>query len=228
MSAQNPWKLATFALGGTILVAAVAGGVVTAYRMGRSEGAASLAAPGASPSETSAPGAVAPEAAASDTAALPAARAPGAEARPAHTHPPTPRGAAERPLARSERSAEPAAEAPPVASTAPVSSASSVRPASVDVEDCNRYASSSAGTKTQQAVKGGAIGGLLGAALGAAGGAIAGGGKGAGKGAAIGGLVGIAGGTLYGINQANQGNAQAEAAYRDCMQRRGYTTASSQ
>ena len=213
MSAHNPWRLATFALGGTILAAAVAGGVVTAYRMGRSQGAASVA-----PPEPSAP----------DTAALPGSPAPGGEARPARALPPAPRASGERSIARNERSAAPASAAPPVATPAPMPSADTVRPTSADVEDCNRNASSTDGTKTQEAVKGGAIGGLLGAALGAAGGAIADGGKGAGKGAAIGGLVGIAGGTLYGINQANQGNAQAEAAYRDCMRRRGYTYASSQ
>jgi len=222
MSAHNPWKLATFALGGTILAAAVAGGVVTVYRMGRSEGAASVAAP-----EAPAPEAAAPAAGAPETAALPGALAPGAEARPARTHPPAPRSSRAASSARSERTEAAAAPAPePV--TAPRSTADSVRPTSVDVEDCNRYASSTAGTKTQEAVKGGAIGGLLGAALGAAGGAIADGGRGAGKGAAIGGLVGIAGGSLYGINKANQGNAQAEAAYRECMRRRGYATASTQ
>jgi len=63
----------------------------------------------------------------------------------------------------------------------------------------------------------------VGAGVGAAGGAIAGGGKGAGKGAAIGGIVGAAGGTLYGINEANKTDARSVEAYRACMRGRGDT-----
>ncbi len=59
--------------------------------------------------------------------------------------------------------------------------------------------------------------------MGAAGGAIAGGGKGAGKGAAIWGIVGAAGGTLYGLNEANKNDVKYQEAYRQCMRGRRYT-----
>jgi len=141
---------------------------------------------------------------------------------PASAMPPAPPGAA--------TAAAPPAPAPqaqrtePAPRSEPVQRAASQRPAPSDVESCNRYAASHR-DRTTEAVKDGVIGGALGAALGAAGGAIAGGGSGAGKGAAIGGLVGVAGGSLFGINSANQANANAQAAYRDCMARRGYTYA---
>ena len=95
------------------------------------------------------------------------------------------------------------------------------RPSSTDIEDCNAYAAASR-SRAEEALKGGIVGGALGAGVGAAGGAIAKGGKGAGKGAGIGSIVGATVGTLYGLDQANQANARAEGAYRDCMARRGY------
>lgn len=109
--------------------------------------------------------------------------------------------------------------APKVASAAKPAPPS--RPSSSVVEDCNAYAAATR-NKTEEAVKGAVVGGAVGAGVGAAGGAIAKGGKGAGKGAGIGSLLGATVGTLYGLNQANQANAQAEAAYRQCMARRGY------
>lgn len=96
------------------------------------------------------------------------------------------------------------------------------RPGSADIEACNQYASSSARDKTTETLTDALIGGAVGAGVGAAGGAIAGGGSGAGKGAGIGGLVGATAGTLYGLNNANQNDQRAAAAYRACMRRRGY------
>jgi hypothetical protein len=98
----------------------------------------------------------------------------------------------------------------------------SARPSAADIEDCNRYASSTR-DKTTDTLKDALIGGAIGAGVGAAGGAIAGGGSGAGKGAGIGAVVGATAGTLYGLNQANQHDARAAQAYRDCMARRGYS-----
>jgi len=97
------------------------------------------------------------------------------------------------------------------------------RPAAADIATCNRYATSRT-EKAKRTLGSAVVGGAIGAALGAAGGAIADGGSGAGKGAGIGGLVGVAAGTAYGINRANQADARAEAAYRECMQHRGYTS----
>jgi hypothetical protein len=114
----------------------------------------------------------------------------------------------------------PKEKAPKVATAGDAPAAS--RPRAADIEDCNAYASG-ARNQTEEAVKGAVIGGAVGAGAGAAGGAIAKGGKGAGKGAGIGAIVGATVGTLYGLNQANQANAQAEAAYRACMARRGYS-----
>ncbi len=93
------------------------------------------------------------------------------------------------------------------------------RPSAAAVEACNQYASTAGQNKATQTVTDALIGGAVGAGLGAASGAIAGS---AGKGAGIGGLVGATAGTLYGLNQANQGDARAVAAYRACMRRRGY------
>ena len=97
-----------------------------------------------------------------------------------------------------------------------------VEPSSADIKACNHYASAASRNKTQETLSDTLIGSALGAGLGAAGGAIAGGGGGAGKGAGIGALVGAAGGTLYGLNQANEHDARAAQAYRTCMKRRGY------
>jgi hypothetical protein len=94
------------------------------------------------------------------------------------------------------------------------------RPSADAVDACNRYASAAGQNKTTETVTDALIGGAVGAGLGAASGAIAGS---AGKGAGVGGLVGVAAGTLYGLNQANQKDARAVAAYRACMRRRGYT-----
>src|SRR5574337_55548 len=96
------------------------------------------------------------------------------------------------------------------------------RPSASDVAACNQYASSVAGDKTTETLKDALVGGALGAGVGAAGGAIAGGGGGAGKGAGIGGLVGAAAGTLYGLNEGRQADARYVAAYRGCMNSRGY------
>jgi len=98
-----------------------------------------------------------------------------------------------------------------------------VTPATADIDACNQYAKAQTGDKTMEVLKDAVIGGAVGAGVGAAGGAIAGGGKGAGKGAAIGGIVGAAGGTLYGINEANKTDARSVEAYRACMRGRGYT-----
>lgn len=117
---------------------------------------------------------------------------------------------------------EPPAAAParkPAPAAAPAPQAAAPRPA--DIENCNAYAAS-VRSGAEEAVKGAVVGGAVGAGVGAAGGAIAKGGKGAGKGAGIGALLGVTAGTLYGLNQANQANAQSEAAYRTCMARRGY------
>jgi hypothetical protein len=95
------------------------------------------------------------------------------------------------------------------------------RPTATDISVCNQYAST-ARTRTEQVVRDGLIGGAIGAGVGAASGAIADGGKGAGKGAGIGAIVGATAGSLYGLNKANQNNANAEAAYRTCMAQRGF------
>jgi len=99
--------------------------------------------------------------------------------------------------------------------------AAPVRPTSTDIAACNDYAAAPS-NRTNEAVKHGVIGGAIGAGVGAATGAIADGGKGAGKGAGIGAIVGATAGTLYGLNKANQTNAQAEQAYCACMASRGY------
>ncbi len=95
------------------------------------------------------------------------------------------------------------------------------RPTARDINACNRYASSVGRNRTTQTLTNALIGGALGAGLGAASGAIVGGA--AGRGAGIGGLVGAAAGTVYGLNEANRSDARAAAAYRACMQRRGYS-----
>lgn len=115
-----------------------------------------------------------------------------------------------------------------VATTAPASvppRAATPTPSASDIEACNRYAQSAPAHTPMDVVKDAAIGGALGAGVGAAGGAIAGGGKGAGKGAAIGGIVGATAGTLYGLNEANKGDARSVEAYRACMRERGYASA---
>jgi len=91
-----------------------------------------------------------------------------------------------------------------------------VKPSLDAVRICNEYASTD---KAKESFKHGLIGSALGAALGAAGGAIADGGSGAGKGAGIGALVGAAGGSLYGLNKANQEDQRSIAAYHACMEK---------
>ena len=115
---------------------------------------------------------------------------------------------------------EPARPAGGVASARP----GAVTPAAADIDACNQYAKAQTGDKTMEVLKDAVIGGAIGAGLGAAGGAIADGGKGAGKGAAIGGIVGAAGGTLYGVNEANKNDARYVEAYRACMRGRGYSS----
>ena len=90
------------------------------------------------------------------------------------------------------------------------------------MDACNRYASEQVNSKTEEVLKNAALGAAIGAAVGAAGGAIAGGGKGAGKGAAIGGITGVAGGTLYGLNETKSQDGQYQAAYSSCMRSKGY------
>ena len=98
--------------------------------------------------------------------------------------------------------------------------ASSRAPVAV-VEECNRFATE-ADRDATRVLRDGVLGGAVGAGVGAAGGAIADGGHGAGKGAGIGALVGATAGTLYGLNEENRKSEQAMAAYRACMDRRGY------
>lgn len=90
------------------------------------------------------------------------------------------------------------------------------------MDACNRYAGEQVNSKTEEVLKNAALGAAIGAAVGAAGGAIAGGGKGAGKGAAIGGITGVAGGTLYGLNETKSQDGQYQAAYSSCMRSKGY------
>ncbi len=113
---------------------------------------------------------------------------------------------------------QPVAKVPP-----PPAQHARIEPSTGDVEACNQYARSVSEGKTKETITDGLIGGAVGAGLGAAGGAIAGGGHGAGKGAGIGALVGAAGGTLYGLNDANRSDARAAEAYRACMRRHGYS-----
>ena len=119
--------------------------------------------------------------------------------------------------------APPQAAVPPPPPAEPPMAYARSEPSRADIKACNRYAQNVAHQKTQETLTDGLLGGALGAGLGAAGGAIAGGGGGAGKGAGIGALVGAAGGTLYGLNQANQSDARVAQAYRACMKRRGYS-----
>ena len=115
-----------------------------------------------------------------------------------------------------------APQAPAAQAPAPPHRHVAARPSTADIEDCNRYATSTH-DRTTDTVKDALIGGAAGAGLGAAGGAIAGGGSGAGKGAGIGALVGATAGTLFGLNDANQRDTRTAAAYRACMRRRGYS-----
>lgn len=128
----------------------------------------------------------------------------------------------------SQPSASPrmAAAPAPAAPAAPVAPAAPARPMQSVIDECNRYAGSSATTKdkTVEVVKDSAIAGLVGAAVGAAGGAIAGGGSGAGKGAGIGGAVGLGAGALYGLNENRKNDERYRNAYASCMRSRGYGT----
>lgn len=201
----NPWKAATFALAG-VMGGALATAAVLGYGGLSAEAPApTTPVPLAQPAPALAGGATLETFA--DDAAQPSPIAASQATTPAATQAPPPTSARRAP--RSE-------------SAAPVQRAS-VQPAVADIETCNRYASSTR-DKARNALEKAVVGGLVGAAVGAAGGAIADGGDGAGKGAGIGGIVGAAAGTAYGINQTNQSDARAEAAYRDCMQRRGYSS----
>jgi hypothetical protein len=96
-------------------------------------------------------------------------------------------------------------------------------PSTADIEACNQYAKSeTSSSNTKEVVTDAVIGGAAGAGVGAAGGAIAGGGKDAGKGAAIGGIVGATAGTLYGLNETHKNDSRVQAAYAECMKRRGF------
>jgi hypothetical protein len=132
---------------------------------------------------------------------------------PAYDAPPVPRDAAPPPPRRGGSAHD--APAPPAGVPA------ERPPTRADIDSCNRYAAAER-NRAEEALKGAIVGGAVGAGVGAAGGAIAKGGKGAGKGAGIGSIVGAAVGTLYGLDQANQANARAATAYRECMARRGY------
>jgi hypothetical protein len=107
------------------------------------------------------------------------------------------------------------------ASTQPVAPIAPRSPSSSDIAACNQYAAS-ARTQPIEVVRDGAIGAALGAGVGAAGGAIADGKKGAGKGAGIGAIVGGVAGTAYSLNQRQQDDARADAAYRTCLAQRGF------
>ena len=208
---RNPWKLATLILAGAVAAVLAAGSVVALRNRSDAPAEAAAVAPPTAPASQVGPAPATPPLPA-NAAAAPVAP-PQAPRVPAHR------------VASAETSPPPAAAPPQPPAQDPGYRSAPARPTSADVEACNRYASAQQ-SKTTEAVKDGVIGGVLGAALGAAGGAIAGGGGGAGKGAAIGGLVGVAGGSLYGINSANQTNQRAQAAYRECMDRRGYANAS--
>ncbi len=147
--------------------------------------------------------------AAADQEAMQQPPASGQAEAPALRVPPTP--------------AEGSAPPPRAAAQAPAPSRHARgEPSAAAIKACNSYAHAASRNKTQETLGDTLLGGALGAGLGAAGGAIAGGGGGAGKGAGIGALVGAAGGTLYGLNQANQNDAHAAQAYRACMKRHGY------
>ena len=107
------------------------------------------------------------------------------------------------------------------ANTQPVAPIAPRSPSSTDIAACNQYAAS-ARTQPIEVVRDGAIGAALGAGVGAAGGAIADGKKGAGKGAGIGAIVGGVAGTAYSLNQRQQDDARADAAYRTCLAQRGF------
>ncbi len=190
----NPWKLATFGVL-IVLTTALVTGVVVANYVGKHS------APSAS-NNASDVAAVAPQ------PPLPNSGAPLPPSSSAGDLPPNP--------------PQNVAPNPPQSASEPARpSGAAARPSRHDIKVCNRYAAS-ARHHTEDTLKDALFGGALGAGLGAAGGAIAGGGSGAGKGAGIGGLVGVAGGTLYGLNQANQSDEKAAVAYRTCMKRRGY------
>ncbi len=191
----NPWKLATFGIL-IVLATALATGVVVANYIGKHQ---------------------IPDASAPDTAANVASVAPQAMPTGAPPLPPSSSAGEQPPNPPPNVVPNPPQAAPEHAHP----SGAVARPSRRDIEACNRYAESTH-NHTGDTLKDALFGGALGAGLGAAGGAIAGGGSGAGKGAGIGGLVGAAGGTLYGLNQANQSDEKAAASYRACMRRRGY------
>jgi len=107
------------------------------------------------------------------------------------------------------------------AGTQPAAPVAPRSPSSADVAACNQYAAA-ARTQPHEVVRDGVIGAALGAGVGAAGGAIADGKKGAGKGAGIGAIVGGVAGTAYSLNQRQQDDVRADAAYRTCMAERGF------
>jgi hypothetical protein len=202
----NPWKLVALGMG-VIFATALTTGVVVAHYVGSRQEPQSMAANAPQGLDTGA-----------QNAGVQPAPGGGAPGQQAAVQPPVAPPAAEQ--------AVPPPPQAPAAGEQPPSTTHrhrvAARPSTADIEDCNHYARASH-DRTGQTVTDALVGGLAGAGLGAASGAIAGGGGGAGKGAGIGGLVGVAAGTLYGLNEANKGDAQAAAAYRSCMRRRGYT-----
>lgn len=95
-------------------------------------------------------------------------------------------------------------------------------PSAADIEACDRYARSVAGSRTSDVLSDALIGGAVGAGVGAAGGAIAGGGKNVGKGAAIGGLAGATAGTIHGLSKPSTSDPRYVEAYRSCLRGRGF------
>ncbi len=199
----NPWKLATFSIL-VVLATALITGVVVAHYVGSQH--ANQEAAAANPPEN--------QVANVPQGALPGVPADSAAASNAAPKPP-PDWVPSAPQSNA------VAPPPPPAQSEPGARHAAAKPSSHDISVCNHYASS-ARQKTTETVQDGLVGGVLGAGLGAATGAIAGGGRGAGQGAGIGGLVGAAAGSLYGLNEANQRDQRAAAAYRACMRRRGY------
>lgn len=125
-------------------------------------------------------------------------------------------------VAKSSRSTSGAVPPPPTYSAQAGHPPQPAYPSQAVMEACNNYANEKVSSKTEEVVKNAVLGAAIGAAIGAAGGAIAGGGSGAGKGAAIGGVTGVAGGSLYGLNETKSHDAQYQAAYASCMRSKGF------
>lgn len=88
-----------------------------------------------------------------------------------------------------------------------------------DVAECQNWASSQVGARSERALEEGAQGAAGGAAFGALLGAIFGGGRGAGQGALAGAVVG---GGAGGISGSQNAQAVYNMAYNDCLRKRGY------